>query len=108
MANGRGGIFTFLPSQPIVEFNYILLTAGRTRGHHFHPEFDEWLLLTNGHALLTSQAPDGSSIEGIPMSPGTCAHLPRDAARAARDHGLHRRCAHHEAVGRVYAVDCAL
>jgi len=33
--DGRGGIFTFIPSDPIVEFNFNIIKAGKVRGITF-------------------------------------------------------------------------
>ena len=42
--DGRGGIFTWLPEEPIVEFNLLFFKPGKTRGFHYHPHFIEYLL----------------------------------------------------------------
>ena len=44
----RGKIFSFLPQQDIKEFVYIETIKGYDRGHHYHPEFDEYIVLTKG------------------------------------------------------------
>ena len=38
--DGRGAIFTFIPKDPIMEFNLNIVKAGKVRGNHHHPEFD--------------------------------------------------------------------
>ena len=50
--DGRGGIFTFIPKDPIVEFNYNIIKAGKVRGNHYHPEFDEYYLVVSGQGVL--------------------------------------------------------
>ena len=50
--DGRGGIFTFYPEDPIVEINFNIVKAGNIRGNHYHPEFDEYYVLTNGEGVL--------------------------------------------------------
>ena len=66
--DGRGGIYTFFPTEPIVEFNAIFTRAGRTRGFHFHPEFIEYVLIMSGHGnYITRQ--DGVET-CIKMGPG--------------------------------------
>ena len=46
LRDGRGGIFTYYPDDPIVEWNLLFTRAGESRGFHFHKEFDEssWLV----------------------------------------------------------------
>ena len=34
--DGRGGIFTFYPKDPIVEINFNIVKAGKIRGNHHH------------------------------------------------------------------------
>ena len=41
--DGRGGIFTWIPKEPIVEFNMLYFNPGKVRGFHFHPHFIEYL-----------------------------------------------------------------
>ena len=50
--DGRGAIFTFIPKDPIMEFNLNIVKAGKVRGNHHHPEFDEYYLLTSGEGVL--------------------------------------------------------
>lgn len=40
--DGRGGIFTWIPQVPIVEFNLLYFHPNKIRGNHFHPEFMEY------------------------------------------------------------------
>ena len=35
--DGRGAIFTFIPKDPILEFNLNIIKAGKVRGNHHHP-----------------------------------------------------------------------
>ena len=49
----RGTVRTFLPSDPIVEYNLITLKAGDVRGMHWHPHFVEYLLFVSGEGSLT-------------------------------------------------------
>lgn len=50
--DGRGGIFTWVPKEPIVEFNMLYFRAGATRGFHYHPCFIEYLLVVDGTGTL--------------------------------------------------------
>ena len=46
--DGRGAIFSFVPDAPILEFTHQFIKAGKIRGNHCHPEFDEYILLVDG------------------------------------------------------------
>lgn len=46
--DGRGGIWTYLPAEPIVEYNLIVSKSGAMRGMHWHPCFTEYLLVVSG------------------------------------------------------------
>jgi len=58
--DGRGGIFTFIPDDPIVEFNFNYIKSGKIRGNHYHPEFDEYFLITEGEGVLVTRESDES------------------------------------------------
>ncbi len=75
--DGRGGIFTFIPKDPIVEFNYNFIKSGKIRGNHYHPEFDEYFLLTEGEGVLVSRDSEQSNQEFIYLSKGHCAYTPK-------------------------------
>lgn len=76
--DGRGGIFTWVPSEPILEFNLIYYNPGSLRGLHYHPEFVEYLLIVDGSGVLVSR--DGPSNEGVEriihLSKGVCVRMP--------------------------------
>lgn len=57
--DGRGGIFTFYPETPVVEFNFQFINKGFVRGNHFHPEFDEYYLFTEGNGVVVSKDEEG-------------------------------------------------
>ena len=75
--DGRGGIFTFIPKDPVVEFNFMFIKSGNVRGNHFHPEFDEYFLLTSGEGILVSRDSPGSKDEFNYLSTGHCTHTPK-------------------------------
>ena len=52
--DGRGAIFTFIPKDPILEFNLNIIKAGKVRGNHHHPEFDEYFMVTSGEGVIVS------------------------------------------------------
>jgi mannose-6-phosphate isomerase-like protein (cupin superfamily) len=48
----RGVITTFVPPDPIVEYNLVTLRAGDVRGMHWHPHFTEYLLFMSGEGKV--------------------------------------------------------
>ena len=78
--DGRGGIFTFIPKDPIVEFNYNMVKAGKVRGNHYHPEFDEYYLLVSGQGVLVTKDGPSAEDEFIYLSPGHCVRTPKNTS----------------------------
>lgn len=74
--DGRGGIFTFYPEKPIVEFNFVFTNKGKIRGNHYHPEFDEYYLITSGEAIVVTKSEDNTK-EFIYVSKGDCVYIPQ-------------------------------
>jgi mannose-6-phosphate isomerase-like protein (cupin superfamily) len=73
----RGGIFTFFPVDlPIVEFSFIFTAAGKTRGFHYHEEFDEYVLITAGHGVYVERGEDRREY-CLKMAAGECVYFPR-------------------------------
>jgi len=72
--DGRGGIFTWYPNEPIVEFNMLYFRPGKTRGFHYHPHFIEYLLITEGSGLLVARPKNSpkSDEQHIHLSKGVC------------------------------------
>ena len=72
--DGRGGIFTWIPKEPIVEFNMLYFNPGKVRGFHFHPHFIEYLLVVDGNGtLVTRTDPEDKKTESfIHLSKGMC------------------------------------
>ena len=72
--DGRGGIFTWLPKEPLVEFNMLYFNPGKVRGFHFHPEFIEYLLVVNGNGTLVyrDDVNDKKTEKFIHLSKGIC------------------------------------
>ena len=50
--DGRGGIFTWYPKEPIVEYNMLYFKPGKARGFHYHPEFTEYMLVVVGQGTM--------------------------------------------------------
>ncbi len=75
--DGRGGIFTFYPKDPIVEINFNIVKAGKIRGNHHHPEFDEYYVLTSGEGVLVCKDTPESKEEFLYLSRGQCTRTPK-------------------------------
>ena len=57
--DGRGVIQTFYPeSLSIVEWNYIVTLKDAVRGHHYHKEFDEYIMFVEGEGVYTESHSD--------------------------------------------------
>lgn len=81
--DGRGGIFTWIPEDKIVEFNILYFLPGKTRGNHFHPEFNEYFMVVSGSGVMVSRSTEDLSKEKIiHMSVGTCVRTPIGVAHA--------------------------
>ena len=78
--DGRGGIFTYTPNDPIVEWNFIFIKTGRIRGNHYHPEFDEYFLLTSGQGVMVSKDSPDANEEFIYLSQGQCTYAPKNTS----------------------------
>ncbi len=74
--DGRGGIFTFYPKKPIVEFNFQFINKNTLRGNHYHPEFDEYYLFTDGNGVVVSKDDNGKE-EFIYVGAGDCVYIPQ-------------------------------
>ena len=72
--DGRGGIFTWIPEEPIVEFNMLYFNSGKTRGYHYHPHFIEYLLVVDGSGTLVfrEDPKDKKNEKFIHLSKGMC------------------------------------
>jgi len=74
--DGRGGIFTWLPKDPLVEFNILYFLPGKSRGHHYHPEFNEYFLVVEGSGVMVTRDSKDAPEEHIHMSRGSCVRTP--------------------------------
>ncbi len=76
ISDGRGGIFTWIPEDVIVEFNMLYFQPGKTRGNHYHPEFVEYFLVVDGSGVMVSKDSEGGEKNIIHMSRGMCVRNP--------------------------------
>lgn len=83
LTDKRGGIFTYLPDDPVVEWNLLFTRAGEARGFHFHREFDEYILITDGNGVYLERREDGGEVL-FPVVAGDCLHFPAGTAHTLR------------------------
>ena len=78
--DGRGGILTWLPKEPILEFNMLFFKPGKTRGFHYHPEFIEYLLCVDGNGILVTREDknDQKNEKIITLSKGICTRAEKE------------------------------
>ncbi|TSC73246.1 MAG: hypothetical protein G01um101470_203 [Parcubacteria group bacterium Gr01-1014_70] len=76
--DGRGGVFSFVPPTPIKEWTHQFIKAGKIRGNHYHPEFDEYILLVDGAGVEVEKNKKTGKEHFIYMSKGTCIFIPRN------------------------------
>jgi dTDP-4-dehydrorhamnose 3,5-epimerase-like enzyme len=74
--DNRGAIYSYIPHDSLVEFVYIDTKQGVTRGHHYHEEFDEYIMLVHGEGIYLERLEDGSTRK-IVMGAGQTIYIPR-------------------------------
>lgn len=80
--DGRGGIFTWVTDESIVEFNMVYFSPGKVRGNHFHPEFNEYFLIVDGSVIMVTKNPKDDSEITMLASKGTCFRTPKGVSHA--------------------------
>ena len=75
--DSRGAIFSFLPYDAIVEWCYIYTKPNATRGHHYHKEFDEYIMLVEGEGIYFEILKDKQKRKII-VGPGTTIYIPKN------------------------------
>ena len=78
----RGSILTYIPNTSIVEFNIIDSKKNTIRGHHYHPEYDEYMIIVKGLATFTEYLVD--NIKTIYTPPGTVLHIPANTPHSSK------------------------
>lgn len=73
----RGAIFSFIPHDSIVEWCYIYTKPNNTRGHHYHKEFDEYIMLVEGEGIYF-ELMENNQKRKIVVGPGTTIYVPRN------------------------------
>ena len=80
--DGRGAIFTWIPDQPIVEFNMLYFLPNKIRGNHFHPEFTEYFLVVDGTVVMVTKDPKTGKEINMHASRGVCFRTPPNTPHA--------------------------
>ena len=74
--DGRGIISTYYPqTEDIKEWSYIVTLKGSVRGHHYHKEFDEYIMFVEGEGVYTEITNEEEL--STPVSAGDCIYLPQ-------------------------------
>lgn len=74
--DGRGAIFTWLPDQPVLEFNLLYFLPNKIRGNHYHPEFVEYFLIVDGSVVMVTTDPETGKEVNMHASRGVCFRTP--------------------------------
>ena len=48
----RGTILSYYPDENIVEYNLMVTSKGDARGYHYHPHFNEYMVVVAGECLF--------------------------------------------------------
>jgi len=80
--DGRGAIFTWIPDEPILEFNMLYFLPNKIRGNHFHPEFTEYFLVVEGTVVMVTKDPATGKEINMHASKGTCFKTPPHTVHA--------------------------
>ena len=80
--DGRGAIFTWIPDEPILEFNMLYFLPNKIRGNHFHPEFTEYFLVVDGTVVLVTKDYQLNKDVNMHAGKGTCFKTPKNTPHA--------------------------
>ena len=74
--DGRGAIFTWIPDEPLVEFNMLYFLPNKVRGNHYHPEFTEYFLVVDGTVVMATKDIETGKEINMHAGRGTCFKTP--------------------------------
>tara|TARA_B100000035_G_scaffold117595_1_gene99636 strand:- start:455 stop:835 length:381 start_codon:yes stop_codon:yes gene_type:complete len=60
----RGVIKSFYPDEAVVEYNLMTINKGSSRGFHYHPHFNEYMMVVHGECIFTEFS-DGNNVSHI-------------------------------------------
>ena len=78
LKDGRGSIYQWVPDKPIMEWTHQTIIKGKLRGNHYHPEFDEYILLVSGQGAIIEKGDKEDHF--LRMSKGMCVYIPRNTS----------------------------
>ena len=70
----RGTIRSFYPDDNIVEYNFLITKQGGARGYHYHPHFDEYMIIVDGKCLFREYS---DTIHEIELTTGDSIRIPK-------------------------------
>ena len=78
--DGRGAILTWVPEEPIVEFNLLNFRPSMVRGMHYHNHFVEYSLCVDGEGMFVYRIDkdDPSSEKSLHITKGFCVRTPKE------------------------------
>ena len=80
--DGRGAIFTWIPDEPLVEFNMLYFLPNKVRGNHYHPEFTEYFLVVEGTVVMVTKDIETGEEINMHAGKGTCFKTPPNTPHA--------------------------
>lgn len=84
LLDGRGGIFSWVPSEAILEFTLLFFHPNKSRGNHYHPEFIEYFLVVDGVISLTTFDSNLDKKISTIGGPGFCFKSPKSVPHLVR------------------------
>jgi mannose-6-phosphate isomerase-like protein (cupin superfamily) len=79
----RGVIRSWPIDQPILEYNLMETRDGTFRGFHYHPHFDEYMLVVHGTCEFTEFSDDGDH-HRVRLGVGDSIRIPANTSHAFR------------------------
>lgn len=71
----RGTIFSFPIDDKLTEYNLMVTKKGDERGYHYHPEFNEYMMVVSGRCEYTEFVKDDDDIT-ITLEVGASIRIP--------------------------------
>lgn len=73
--DSRGTIFSFPVDDNLTEYNLMVTKKGDERGYHYHPEFNEYMMVVSGRCEYTEFVSDNEDIT-ITLEVGDSIRIP--------------------------------
>lgn len=73
--DSRGTIFSFPIDDNLTEYNLMVTKKGDERGYHYHPEFNEYMMVVSGRCEYTEFVSDNEDIT-ITLEVGDSIRIP--------------------------------